>query len=249
VLGAGVPAPPGSAPLLDLMAGEGWGGEMRLALVDRGVLWGTLLLLRERGRPPFTPADIQSARQAVAPLTESLRRYVTRATPHPVRTAMPPGVLIVDEADTITSVTPTGRDWLRLCFPDLALDTDEDLSITLWNFASAARHESGAVLSRVPTPHGWVAIQAQHLAGSRRGEVAVTVQSATAGQLLPAVAAWYGITPKERTVIDQVLEGRSSKQISRSLDLSPHTTNDHLKAVYRKLQVSGRGELVATLSY
>jgi DNA-binding CsgD family transcriptional regulator len=248
VLGAGVPAPPGSAPLLDIMAGEGWSSEMRLALVDRGALWGTLVLLRERGRPPFTPADIQSAQQIVAPLAESLRRYVTRATPHPVRSTMPPGLLIVDEADTITSVTPTGRDWLRVCFPNLALDNDDDLSITLWNFASAARHESGAVLSRIPTAHGWIALQAQHLAGTRRGEVAVTVQPATAGQLLPAVTAWYGITPRERTVVDQVLEGRSSKQISRSLNLSPHTTNDHLKAIYRKIQVSGRSELIATLS-
>jgi DNA-binding CsgD family transcriptional regulator len=49
-------------------------------------------------------------------------------------------------------------------------------------------------------------------------------------------------------VVDQVLDGRSSKQISRSLDLSQHTTNDHLKAIYRKIRVSGRGELVATLS-
>ncbi len=247
VLGAGVPAPPGSAPLLDAMAGEGWGGEMRIALADRAGLWGTLILLRERGRPPFTTADAQSAQRIVAPLAESLRRYVTRATPHPVRSTMPPGLLIVDEADTITSMTPTGRDWLRLCFPNLALD-DEDLSITLWNFASAARQESGAVLSRIPTSHGWVALQAQHLAGARHGEVAITVQPATVGQLLPAVTAWYGITPRERTVIEQVLEGRSGKQISHSLNLSQHTTNDHLKAIYRKLQVSGRSELIATLS-
>ncbi len=247
VLDAGVPAPPGSAPLLDTMAGQGWSGEMRVALVDRGVLWGTLVLLRERGRPAFTPEDVQNARRMVAPLAESLRRYVARATPRPVRSTMPPGLLIVDDADTITSVTPTGRDWLRVCFPNLVLDDDDDLSITLWNFASAAR-QSGAVLSRIPTPRGWVALHAQHLAGTRRGEVAITVQSATAGQLLPAVTAWYGITPRERTVIDQVLEGRSSKQISRSLDLSQHTTNDHLKAIYRKIQVSGRSELVATLS-
>ncbi|MDN3353619.1 LuxR family transcriptional regulator [Actinomadura sp. DC4] len=248
VLGTGVPTPPGSAPLLDLMAGEGWGGEMRLALVGRGVLWGTLVLLRERGRPPFTPADVDGARRVVAPLAESLRRYVTRGAPHPARSTMAPGVLIVDEADAITSVTPTGRDWLRLCFPNLTLDTDDDLSITLWNFAAAARQENGAVLSRVPTADGWVALQAQHLAGARHGEVAITVQSATAGQLLPAVTAWYGITTRERAVIEQVLDGRSSKQIARSLDLSQHTTNDHLKAIYRKIQVSGRSELFATLS-
>jgi DNA-binding CsgD family transcriptional regulator len=78
--------------------------------------------------------------------------------------------------------------------------------------------------------------------------VAITVQPATVGQLLPAVTAWYGITSREQAVIEQVLEGRSSKQISRSLDLSPHTTNDHLKSIYRKIRLSGRSELIATLS-
>jgi DNA-binding CsgD family transcriptional regulator len=222
---------------------------MRIALADRGVLWGTLVLLRERGRPPFAPTDIQRARQIVPPLAESLRRYVTRATPHPVRSTLPPGVLIVDESDTITAATPTGREWLRVCFPNLVLDDDDDLSITLWNFVSAARHEGGQVLSRIPTSQGWIAIQAQRLTGARHGEVAVTVQSATASQLLPAVTAWYGITPRERTVLEQALEGRSGKQISRSLNLSQHTTNAHLKAIYRKVHVSGRDELIASLSY
>ena len=78
--------------------------------------------------------------------------------------------------------------------PDLPLDTDEDLSMTLWNFASAARRRTGAVLSRIPAAQGWIALQAQHLAGARHGEVAITVQPPTAGQLLPAVTAWYGIT-------------------------------------------------------
>ncbi|MBM9435248.1 helix-turn-helix transcriptional regulator [Streptomyces bryophytorum] len=78
--------------------------------------------------------------------------------------------------------------------------------------------------------------------------MAVTVQAAATGRLLPAVAAWYGLTPRERSVVDQVLEGRSGKQIARTLDLSPHTANDHLKAVYRKMRVNGRDELIATLS-
>ncbi len=239
---------PAAAPLLSFMAAEGRGGEIRLALSGHGTRWGTLTLLRERGRRPFTPADVQTAQRVVAPLAECVRRYVTRATPHPLRSTMPPGVLILDETDTITSATPSGRDWLRVCFPDLPLDTDDDLSITLWNFTAAARHGTAPVVSRIPTPRGWAVVQAQHLAGARPGEVAVTLQPATVSQLLPAVTAWYGITPREHAVIEELLEGRSGKQISRTLNLSPHTTNDHLKAIYRKLRVSGRSELTATLS-
>ncbi|HZU54636.1 MAG TPA: helix-turn-helix transcriptional regulator [Actinocrinis sp.] len=241
-------APPGLVPLLDSMADDGWGCEMRLDLVDRATHWGTLILLRERRRPPFTPADLDNARQVAAPLAATLRGYVGRARPHPIRTAMPPGVLVIYENDALASATATGRAWLRMCFPNLILDTDEDVSLTLWNFAAAARRHSEPVLSRIPTGHGFAALQAQRLTGARRGEVAVTIQAAGTGQLLPAVAAWYGLTPRERTVIDQVLDGRSSKQISHTLDLSQHTTNDHLKAIYRKIRVNGRDELVATLS-
>ena len=240
--------PPGGTPLPDSIIAEGWGSEMRLELVNRGVHWGTLVLLREGGRLPFAPVDVDAAQQIVAPLAASLRRYIARATPHPMRGAMPPGVLVIDENDAIASASPTGRDWLRVCFPNLVLDTDEDLSLTVWNFVAATRHISEPVLSCIPTGRGWIALQAQQLVGARRSEVAITLQAATTSQLLPAVSAWYSITPRERTVIEQVLEGRSGKQISRSLDLSQYTTNDHLKAVYRKIHVSGRDELIATLS-
>jgi DNA-binding CsgD family transcriptional regulator len=242
VLNTATAAPPGSAPVIESMDADGWGGELRLGLVDRAGHWGTLVLLRERGRPPFAPADIDNARQIAASLAASLRDYVTRASPRPLPATMPPGLLVLDENDVIASATATARQWLRM------FDADEDLSLSLWNFAAAARRQGDPVLSRVPTRHGFAALQAQQLVGARRGEVAITVQAATTGQLLPAVAAWYALTPRERTVIEHVLEGRSGKQISRSLELSQHTVNDHLKAIYRKIRVNGRDELAATLS-
>ncbi|MFG1807524.1 LuxR C-terminal-related transcriptional regulator [Streptomyces sp. NPDC049040] len=248
VLNVAVAAPQGGAALLESMDMDGWGSELRLRLVDRAAHWGTLVLLRERGRPLFSQADIDSARQIAAPLAASLREYVARARPRPLPATMPPGVLVLDGNDAIASATPTARHWLRMCFPSSALDTDEDLSLSLWNFAAAARRQDDPVLSRIPTRHGFAALQAQQLAGARPGEVAITVQAATTGQLLPAVAAWYSLTPRERTVIEHVLEGRSGKQISRSLELSQYTVNDHLKAIYRKIRVNGRDELAATLS-
>jgi DNA-binding CsgD family transcriptional regulator len=38
--------------------------------------------------------------------------------------------------------------------------------------------------------------------------------------LLPAVVVWYGVIASERTVVEQALDGLSSKQIARRLDLS-----------------------------
>ncbi len=81
------------------------------------------------------------------------------------------------------------------------------------------------------------------------GDIAITTQPASAEVLLPAITAWHDITPRERTVLTQALEGLSAKHIARRLDLSPHTVNDHFKAIYRKIGVTSREELIAHLCH
>ncbi|MFF4726222.1 LuxR C-terminal-related transcriptional regulator [Streptomyces mirabilis] len=48
-------------------------------------------------------------------------------------------------------------------------------------------------------------------------------------------------------MVRHALEGLAAKNIARRLELSQHTVNDHSRAVYRKLGVSGREELFACL--
>ncbi|MEC3974842.1 helix-turn-helix transcriptional regulator [Amycolatopsis sp. H20-H5] len=237
----------GPVPIATMNSGQpGFGDELRLALIHGGIAWGTLILLRESGRPSFSADELAHARQLVVPLALTVKAFVTRTAPRPRRSAAAPGVIVVGQDDRIKTATPTGRDWLRACVPYLDLPDDEALAITVWNLTFAARHGSGAALSRIPAAEGWIGLRAQLLGDS--GEVAITVQAATAEVLLPAVAAWYGITRRERSVVEQALEGAPAKQIARHLDLSPHTVNDHFKAVYRKLGVHSREELVAVLS-
>ena len=67
-------------------------------------------------------------------------------------------------------------------------------------------------------------------------------------ELLPALSSWYDITDRERTVIGHLRDGIPAKQIARRLDVSVHTVNEHLKAIYRKAGISSREEMVAVLS-
>ena len=75
----------------------------------------------------------------------------------------------------------------------------------------------------------------------------LVVQPATTDQLLPAIAAWYDLTPRQLDVLNLLLQGHPVKQIARRLGLSPHTIEDYLKTLYRKTGTNSHQELIATL--
>lgn len=53
------------------------------------------------------------------------------------------------------------------------------------------------------------------------------------------------ISPREQMVLEQLILGKSVRQIADDLGRSPHTVHDHVKALHKKLNASSRGELVA----
>ena len=254
VFGAGTPVGKDNAHLHDILAAEGVGSDLSIALHQRGTAWGGLALVRGADARPFTADEAAHAERLREPLAAALKRFVTRWPLHPARSAGAPGVLIVDGVNAVTAATPTGRDWLRTFAPDhMALD-DGQLPGHVLSILAAARQPaaSGAradgAISSIPTAHGWLALHAQPLDGGPPGQFAITIEPAAGSSLLSALTSWFGITPRERAVIDQVLDGLAVKQIARRLQLSPYTVTDHLAAVYRKTAVTGRDELVARLS-
>ncbi len=56
-------------------------------------------------------------------------------------------------------------------------------------------------------------------------------------------APW--LTAREHEVLEQLILGRSVKEIAGVLGRSPHTVHDHVKSLHRKLNASTRGGLVA----
>ncbi|WP_210521792.1 response regulator [Hymenobacter terricola] len=53
------------------------------------------------------------------------------------------------------------------------------------------------------------------------------------------------LTPRERQVLQGIVDGLSDKEISLRLDLSTLTVRTHVKHVYRKMQVNSRTQLLS----
>ena len=53
------------------------------------------------------------------------------------------------------------------------------------------------------------------------------------------------LTPRERGILELIAEGRSNKEIARSLGIAPETVKSHVKNIFDKLSVEKRAQAIA----
>jgi DNA-binding CsgD family transcriptional regulator len=220
----------------------GFTDELRLACRVGTTMWGALALYRGPGDPPFTAEDGLRAAEVHEVVGAALMRAVaTRAAVPEAR--QDPVVVVLDDGDRIES--RSGPVEALIC--DLGGWDAGQLPSSMLAAASAARTAGGPVSSQIPTLGGdWVtarAVPVTTLSGVR--SVVLTVdppQPAALGRLRLAAR---GLTAREKEIVQQVLLGASTKEMALELHLSAHTVQDHLKAVFAKLGISSRRELIA----
>ncbi len=55
----------------------------------------------------------------------------------------------------------------------------------------------------------------------------------------------YGLTDREKEILNSLVEGNSYKMVAAALEISYHTVNTHVRHIYEKLHVHSLGEAVA----
>jgi len=55
----------------------------------------------------------------------------------------------------------------------------------------------------------------------------------------------YGLTPREREILQLLVEGRTTKDAAAQLGIKYYTADEYIRSVYEKLQVRSRGSAVA----
>jgi DNA-binding NarL/FixJ family response regulator len=56
------------------------------------------------------------------------------------------------------------------------------------------------------------------------------------------------LTPRQRQVLELVAQGKCNKEVAASLGISEHTVEQHLRRIYKTLEVSNRVEASAVFN-
>jgi DNA-binding CsgD family transcriptional regulator len=118
--------------------------------------------------------------------------------------------------------------------------------------ASRARTDDGGRIARarIQAESGtWLVVRAAALGDEHGAQVAVFIEPARPHELAPLVANACHLTARERQLTRLVARGLSTDAIAARLYLSPWTVQDHLKAIFEKVGVTSRGELIGRLFF
>ena len=234
----------------------GFGDELRVSLVVDGVYWGAAAFLRHADQRWFTEAEVR----AMSALAESIARGLRRSivTQPAVVASAPadhgPGVVVFDERGEPESISVAAQRWIGEFVEDPPPQRPSE-SKTVQAVAARARLIPPgtdplelAARARVRTRTGtWLLLYGTRLSGSAGGSTAVIIHPATPHDVAPVVALSYGLTDRESQVAMQCIQGRATKEIARTLSMSPYTVQDHLKSIFDKTGVRTRGELVGQI--
>lgn len=237
----------------DIMAPLRLGDELRVALRAGGTTWGFLCLHRE-GKTGFSARDVTVLTRIAPHAGEALRRVVAGSITAMHGASGGDAAVVLAEGDVVVGMTGTAASWLDELHGS-SVEVGDAVPFSL--LAVIRRLE---VLERMPSsappPHltittrrgSLLEIHAARMRGSDgHGAVAITIAPAGTAARSSLLLASRGLTPAQRGIAALVLRGLSTREIVNDLHISEHTVQDHLKAVFEKVGVGSRRELVAAL--
>jgi DNA-binding CsgD family transcriptional regulator len=173
-----------------------------------------------------------------------------------------PGVLTLDYKGRVIQHTPAAERWLR-DLEDLGPgwrergDLPRVVSMVVLSLRRALSPERDRDEQSVPTLRArarsgrWLTLfgSLTEATPERRAETVIIIEPTKPEELLPFSMSAYGLSPREEELVKLVVRGLSTTQISRTLFISEHTVQNHLRSVFEKVGVRSRGELVKQLFF
>jgi DNA-binding CsgD family transcriptional regulator len=232
--------------------------EMHGVFALDGELWGSISAMREPGSPDFDAREVEFFRRISPHLAAGLKAAALRSE----ALAEPdgddsPGVLVLDRSGRVVQYTAAAERWLGELGPgwregDALPSAVVSLTGALRRALGAETDGEGSRLSRllVRAHSGrWLALHGAWTKpdSGRGGETMIIIEAAGPREVAWLKTSAYGLTKREREVVDLVVRGASTKQISQTLYISEYTVQEHLQNVFEKVGERGRRALVKRL--
>lgn len=241
-----------STRFVEYVQPQGYGDAMRAVFRSGPMVWGAVELLRGEGEAPFDARDAAVLQSVAGHVGEALRAHQLLSDAVGAAASDAPGLIVFDLDYNVVSANANAEAWLRV-IP--AGPGPGDLPLAVFSVAGTARAiqegmQSGAARVRLRSTGGrWLVVHGMVLtdAGGRMTGTAVVLEYAQSAELAPIIVRAYGLSPREQQITRLIARGRSTGAIAEELHLSVYTVRDHVKAVFEKIGVRSRGELVALL--
>ncbi|HEX6359024.1 helix-turn-helix transcriptional regulator [Actinophytocola sp.] len=233
----------------DVLRPLGLSDELRVVLRTGNRVWGLAVMCRS-GSSGFSSREAEIARTVARPVSDILRKSLLLAGIDKARVADATGLVILDDDFQIVSMSPTAERWLA-DLQEIPPGPDR-LPNAVRAVATSARNAvgHGQVRSVAHTRSSrWVALEGWRLDGAEGVRTAVAIGPADRTDLAPIILDVYGLTPREREVMQYVLRGYKTARIATRLGVTTDTVQKHIQAVYRKSGAGNRQEFTSSLFF
>ncbi len=247
----------------ELLEPLGLAHEMSGIFTAGGLMWGSMDLIREKGRPNYEPREIMLLKRIVPHLGIGLKTAALRAqAPVERNGADVPGVLTLDHQGCVVQHTPAAEHWLQE-IEDLEPGWREGAGLltAVRMVASALKRALSSETDKDLNSSPCLRVRARSgrwltLYGSLSeptsyspGETVIVIQPAKPEEVAWLNVAAYDLSPREEEVVKLVVRGASTRQISQTLYISEYTVQNHLSNVFEKVGVRNRRDLVKRLFF
>ena len=244
------------------LAPRGLQFDLRAVFASGPEHWGGVSIFRERGRRDFDEREVALIGRLAPHLAAGLRAAALRSPVPPTTAGGNPGVLVLDRRGRVIQYTAAAEHWLHE-LGDLGPGWQEGdgLPPIVWLAVGALRHAlqpaTGRELASIPRlvtrarTGRWLALQASlgELREGGEGDTVIVVEPLGPHELAWLQTAAYGLSAREREVVELVMRGASTREIAARLFISELTVQDHLSHVFDKVGVRGRRALVKRLYF
>lgn len=228
------------------------GDELRVSFTARdGTCWGIGQLVRPDGGV-FSEDERDLLAAVSSTVAEGLRAAFATDQHASQAQHTGPALLLLDDGGVIQAATAEARHWLAELVRSSATGM-RPVPEPVYVVAGRARAAEAGIGSeptwvQVRTASGvWLHLHAASIDGSDPlvGSVAVVITPARAPDLASLIALAYRVTAREQEVLQFVARGLTTAEMAQQLGISHHTVRDHVKALFQKVGVRSRTELVA----